>query len=290
MFLAISGISFGMMPIFAKLAYQTGVGVIQLLFMRFLFAFIALGLVLFAFHKLKLPRKRDLGLLIVMGALGYFLMSTFYFTALLYSPVAIVELILYTYPAFVIIGSRLLGWEGITRRMAGSVVVAMTGLLLVANPLGAPLGLGAILAFLNSVAYTAYILGGTNILKRVKGELASFYVMGGACLSFAVASGATGSILPDWQPIGWVWILMLALVSGVVAMTTFFLGLTLIGPSRSSIISLLEPLTASAAAFVVFAQTLSTVQVVGGALILVSAFTMAFSGSAGGGSRPQAAS
>ena len=275
LFLAASAISFGFMPIFAKLSYQAGVGVDELLFMRFLVAFAMMGALLSSSRRLALPSRRDLLLLVGLGAIAYFLQSSFYFTSLLYSPVPVVVLVLYTYPAFVTIGSHLLGWERITRRVGISVAIAVVGLILVANPFGNPLGLGAVLALLASITYTVYILSSSGVLKRVRGELASFYVMGGACFSFGAAAFATGSVTLDWQPFGWIWILLIATVSTVLAVTTFFLGLALIGPSRSSLISLLEPLTSVTLAFLIFGEILVTVQVIGGALILLSALIVA---------------
>jgi drug/metabolite transporter (DMT)-like permease len=277
LFLVVSAISFGLMPIFAKLSYQAGVNVGGLLFVRFLIAFAVMGTVLSLSHRLALPSRKDLVLLFVLGSLGYFLQSSFYFTSLLYSPVPVVVLILYTYPVFVTVGSHLLGWESITRRVAVSVAIAVVGLILVANPFGSPLGLGATFAFLASITYTVYILSSSGVLKRVRGELASFYVIGAACLSFGLATFGTGSLSLDWQLSGWVWILLIALVSTVVAVTAFFLGLSLIGPSRSSLISLLEPLTSVVLSFMVFGEFLATVQVVGGALILLAALVVATS-------------
>lgn len=277
LFLVTSAVSFGLMPIFAKLSYQAGVDVDGLLFLRFLIAFAVMGAVLFVSHRLALPLRKDLAMLFVLGSIAYFLQSTFYFTSLLYSPVPIVVLILYTYPAFVTIGSHLLGWEGITRRVAGSVIIAVVGLTLVANPFGSTLGFGAALALLASITYTVYILSSAGVLKRVSGELASFYVIGGACLSFGLAAFGSGSVSLDWQPFGWVWILLIALVSTVMAVTAFFLGLSLIGPSRSSLIGLLEPLTSVALSFVILSETLATAQAVGGMLILFSALLAATS-------------
>jgi drug/metabolite transporter (DMT)-like permease len=265
------------MPILAKLSYEAGLNVDELLFIRFLIAFWVIGLFLLVSRRLALPSKRDMVLLFGLGAVAYFLQSSFYFTSIEYAPVPIVVLILYTYPAFVTVGSHLLGWERITRRVALSVAIAVVGLLLVANPFGNPLGLGAILALLASFTYTAYILSSSGVLKRVRGEVASFYVVGAACLSFGVAAFGTGSVTLEWQPVGWVWILLIALVSTVVAVTTFFLGLSLIGPSRSSLVSLLEPLTSVILSFLVFGQILAPVQAVGGVLILASALVVATS-------------
>lgn len=277
LFLVVSAFSFGLMPIFAKLSYEAGLGVDELLFMRFLLAFAVMGAFLTLSRRLALPSRADLARLLLMGAIAYFLQSSFYFTALLYSPVPIAVLILYTYPTLVTLGSHLLGWERITRPVAISVVIAIAGLILVANPSGGSLGLGVVLALLASVTYTVYILSGSGVLKRVRGELASFYVMGAACLSFGLVAFGSGSVSLDWQPLGWVWVLLIALVSTVLAVTAFFLGLSLVGPSRSSLISLLEPLTSVAFSFVILGEALALVQAMGGVLILLSALLVAIS-------------
>jgi drug/metabolite transporter (DMT)-like permease len=276
-FVVIAAISYGFLPILAKLAYQAGVGVDQLLLLRFLFAWMILAAILASTGRLRVPQRRDLLLLMGLGAIGFFLQSSFYFTALLYSPVPIVALILYSYPAFVAIGSHLLGWEPISRRTGGSIVVASVGLVLVAGPTGASLGLGVLLALLAAVTYTMYILTSTGVLKRVSGETASFYVMGAACVSFGLAAAGTGSDSFGWQPIGWLWIIIIASVCTALAVTSFYLGLSRIGPSRSSLISLLEPLTAASGALVVFGQVPTLSQALGGLLILSSAIVVASS-------------
>ena len=45
------------MPIFAKLAYAAGVGVDELLFVRFVFGFIMIGLILNDIHRLHGSRN-----------------------------------------------------------------------------------------------------------------------------------------------------------------------------------------------------------------------------------------
>ena len=161
----VSALSFGFMPILARFAYFQGVGVTEFLFLRFLFALPILGTLLAASHKLFLPKRMDLLALIVLGGLLYFLQSTFYFSALLFSPVAIVALLLYTYPAFVTLGAYMLGWERVSRRLAGVIIVALIGLVLVANPFGTAIGFGVFLALASAITYTIYILGGSGSQK-----------------------------------------------------------------------------------------------------------------------------
>ena len=266
----VSAVSFGFMPIFARFAYTQGVGVDELLFVRFLLAFLIMGTLLVTSHKLVLPRRTDLLAVIMLGALLYFLQSTFYFSALLFSPVAIVALLLYTYPVFVTLGAYMLGWEQVPRRLAGVFVIALIGLVLVANPFGTTIGLGVFLALGAAIVYTMYILAGSKVLRRVKGDVAAFYIMGGASVSFGLTGALTGSIRLNWSVAGWFWVLTITLVCTVLAATTFFIGISKIGPSRAALISLIEPVTSVLLSLALFGNKLIISQWVGGLLILVS--------------------
>jgi hypothetical protein len=66
----------------------------------------------------------------------------------------------------------------------------------------------------------------------------------------------------------------LALVSTVGAIALFFAGLRRVGPTAASILSTLEPVVTVALAFVVFGESLGTVQLAGGALVLMAVLAM----------------
>lgn len=97
----VSAVSLRFVPIFARLACESGVGVQELLFMRFVLAFLLTGAFLRLTGEVPIPPRNHLFILLALGGIGYFLQSTFYFTALLHVPVSVVALVLYTYPAFV---------------------------------------------------------------------------------------------------------------------------------------------------------------------------------------------
>ena len=81
LWVALSATGFGAMAIFAKLAYRDGVDLTTLLYLRFLLAGSVLALWGMA-RGMQLPRGRDLGLLIAMGAVGYVGQAYCYFAAL----------------------------------------------------------------------------------------------------------------------------------------------------------------------------------------------------------------
>jgi drug/metabolite transporter (DMT)-like permease len=68
------------------------------------------------------------------------------------------------------------------------------------------------------------------------------------------------------------WIGCLAAVSTVAAIGLFFAGLRRVGPTTASILATVEPLATVALAFAVFGESLGSLQLTGGALVLVAGF------------------
>ncbi|MBS7643630.1 EamA family transporter [Candidatus Bathyarchaeota archaeon] len=273
----VSAISFGFLPIFARFAYSSGIKVQELLMIRFLLASVIVGVFLYAARRASIPSRNQFLVLIALGGFGYFLQSYLYFTSLLYIPVSVVALVLYTYPAFVMAGSLALGWEKVSIPVAISLFTALTGLALVANPIFNLAAIGLLMVLGAAITYTGYILVSSRILRELSGEVASFYVMISASLSFGIASLLAGRLYIAWNLAGWFWVIMISVISTALAATTFFQGLRLIGPSRASILSLTEPIASIIASFILFKETLTPIQWIGGLLILSAAITVTLS-------------
>ena len=159
------------MAIFGKLAYDAGVGILTLLFVRFAIAAPVLWL-----GALRRPRaafagrrRRTLLAALALGAVGYAMQAGLYFAALARMDASLLSMLLYTFPAMVTVAAIALGRETASRRRTGALLVSSGGLALVLlgagagafDWLGAALGLGA------ALTYTAYIL----VSDRVGGEL-----------------------------------------------------------------------------------------------------------------------
>ncbi len=271
----VSAVSFGLMPIFARYAYAAGVGVGELLFLRFLFASIVMAIFLGLTGKFVRPDVGKVLFLLGLGGIGYFLQATFYFTSLTYIPVSLLALILYSYPAFVTVGSISLGWERLSRRILTSLVLALIGVVLVANAGVSFKTIGILMAVGAAITYSVYILAGSRALKGMSGEAAILYVMVGATISFALSDLVTGNLQFVWQPEGWAWIVLITIICTCVAATTFFQGLRFVGPARSSILSVMEPLTAIIVASILFGELLNLQQWIGGLFIVVAVLVTA---------------
>ena len=272
-----SAIAFGAMAIFGKLAYDAGVGLLTLLFVRFTLAAPVLWVAsLRRLGSLAGAPARTLLAAFALGAVGYALQAALYFAALTRMDASLLSMLLYTFPAMVTAAAITLGRETVNGRRIGALLVSSSGLALVLlgagsgtfDWLGAALGLGA------AMTYTAYIL----VSDRVAGELdalpLSALITTGAALTFGVVCAGSGSFDTGFATEGWLWLAAIAIVSTVTPITLFFAGLRRVGPSTAAILSTLEPPTTVALAFLVFGESLSPVQLGGAVLVLGAAVSL----------------
>jgi drug/metabolite transporter (DMT)-like permease len=268
----LSAIGFGAMAVFGKLAYDEGVGIGDLLLVRFgLAALVMLAIVRRRGGMAGLPRRTAVAAFL-MGAIGYAAQSASYFAALERIDASLLTLLLYVYPVLVMVGAVLLGRERWSARRLVALGLALMGILLV---LSAAAGhrfdwLGVALGLTAGVVYTGYILVGDRVVAGVPPIPLTTLVCCGAFTTYAVASAVRGGPSFGFGPAGWGWLVAVALVSTVASILLFFAGLARVGPSVASILSVLEPVVTVGSAAAVFGESLSPVQLAGGALVLAA--------------------
>jgi drug/metabolite transporter (DMT)-like permease len=284
----LSAAAFGVMAVFAKLAYDEGVTLEGLLLVRFGVA----GALLLAVSQLR-GRFRGMGWHaivtgLLMGAAGYAAQAGLYFGALTRVDASQVALVFCVYPLLVMVGAV------VTRRDRPSVkrgVALVLALLGVAFVLGGTSGgsldaAGAVLAFGSAVVYAVYILVGDRVAGTDPLAFAAL-VCCGAFTTFAVWSAVQG--VPDlgFGATGWLWLLMIAVVSTVGAILLFFFGLTQVGPTVASLLSIIEPVVTVTGAALVFGESLSVQQALGGLLVLGAVGIVQWPTRAGRRTRPR---
>jgi drug/metabolite transporter (DMT)-like permease len=271
-----SGVAFGAMAIFAKLAYGEGATVGTLLAVRFTIAAALFWLLLAAtgrFRQVRALRPRDVGAALALGACGYALQSGLYFSALERIDASMLALLLYTFPAMVAVAAVAIGRERLNLRRVIALALALAGGALVVAGAGAGSldGLGTALGLGAAVVYSTYILVSDGVVARVAPLVLAAIVCTGAAVSLTIGSVALGEYRPGaMTAAGWGWIVGLAVVSTVGAIALFFAGLRRAGPTAASILATVEPLVTVLLAFLVFGETLGPVQIAGGALVLAA--------------------
>jgi len=266
----VSAVSYGFMGGFARLAYGSGVGVVELLLLSFLLAFASIGAMLRAAGKIPRPTRGQCLSLFFLGGIAYALQSALLFLALQYIPISVTVLVFYTYPALVTAASIVMRWEHVTKVTLLSLALASIGLLLVVNPEYDLSLLGVGIAFGSAMAYAAYVIGCSRLLIGMAGDVASFYIFGFAAAVVSAYALAFGGINFVWAIDGWLWIILTATIITSLSIISFIKGLRIIGPTRSSILSVLEIITSVSAAAVIFGERMAPLQLLGVALLLIA--------------------
>jgi drug/metabolite transporter (DMT)-like permease len=274
LWLLASAAGFGSMAILAKLAYSGGLTLPTLLATRFgLAAVLMWGLLAVRRLSPRVPPRTLLGLLL-MGGIGYVGQSFAFFTALQTIPAATTALLLYTYPAMVSVLAWMILKQRISRTAALALALATAGCVLVVggpaalpaqtqiDPAGMAWGLAA------ALIYSLYIIAGTRITANVPPLVASTYIISAAAGVFLGAGWIGGTLNFAVDPGGWAAMIGIALICTVLAIAAFFAGLARLGPGRASILSTVEPVVTFLLAALVLGESISLIQIAGGALIL----------------------
>jgi drug/metabolite transporter (DMT)-like permease len=265
------------MAFFKSLATDAGANTPTILALRFLIAGVGLWL-LVSIRPAILPRGRTLGVLVLMGAVCYFLEAVCYFHGLEFASSATIALLLYTYPAMVAIASRVLFGEqlGPRRWLALALATAGTGITISGELSGSAAGIALGLAC--AAGYAIYILAGARLLPKDTDPLASSaVVVTSAAASLSIYATIMGWALPNSSS-GWLGIVALAIVCTVLAITAILAGVARVGAVRASTISTVEPLATVLIGAMLLGETLGLPQILGGGLIIAGAIIAARAG------------
>jgi drug/metabolite transporter (DMT)-like permease len=284
-----SAAGFGSGSLFAQPVYASGVDWLVLSAWRFAF-----GAGLTWLWLLASPgRRRGLRALdrrAIVIALGLGILYTgnsgAYYAGLETVSPGLAGLIVFMYPVLVAVASLRIGQRLEGRRAWVSLVIALVGVVLTIggiDPTQAPPVSGILLVVASTLIYTVWIL----LAARLAGERRD--TVGDASERGAAASAATALMMTTTAAVFWGWALVsgrpvqpaeipaaawggmlgIGAVSTFVAIQAFYGGAQRIGAAQASIISTVEPVWTIVLAYLLFGFTLTSTQLVGGALIIV---------------------
>jgi drug/metabolite transporter (DMT)-like permease len=266
----VAACAYGTVPIFAKTAFAQGVSLPAFLALRFAMA----AVLLWAAVPLvsgKLPRGADAARLFALGAAGYGGQSAAFFFALERLPASTTALLLYTYPAIVTVAAAIFLRDRLTARKIGAVLVAFAGTsLVVGGRTGHVAAAGVAFALLSASIYSAYILFGSSLFRRVPPVASAAVVMSGTAATFLVYAIAARSLALPADAAQAVTIGTVALVGTAVPVLAFLAGMPRIGPARASILSTFEPAVTVLLAAAVLGEPFALAQIAGALSVLGS--------------------
>jgi drug/metabolite transporter (DMT)-like permease len=195
--------------------------------------------------------------------------------------IALTLLVFYTYPAMVAAASTVLFKERLDRARWGALGVSGIGLVLVligAGQVGGFDPLGVALAFTGAVCQVVYALSARHGFSSVPAPQAgavTFAVAGSAYLVGAVVIGNLDALdAPLVSTAALIPVLWAGTIGAGIPTTAWIMGIRALGAPRAAIISTLEPVVAVLLAALLLNEIPTTLQVVGGALIVTAAIVV----------------
>lgn len=265
-YVVLSAVAFGAMAIFARFARESGADVMTVLFLRFAIAAVLMSALMVATGR-RWPARRNVLILAGMGGVGYVGQSFSFFTALDYATAGLVALLLYLYPFIVTVLSAVFLGKRLTAARMLTVVVALVGTALTIGGTISGQPLGIVLGVTAAVIYSVYILVGSRVMAEEAPLAAATVVMIAAAVVFGLLVASSSPMWPQGL-VGWTAVVLIAVVSTVIAMVTFFVGIQRLGPADAATLSTLEPVVTFILAAIFLGEPILLNQVAGGAIIL----------------------
>lgn len=263
----VAGISYGTNPLFAKPLMDSGVPVLVMLFYRYgISAFLLAAWMLVKKEKFRV-RGRELGLLALLGVL-FACSSIFLFASYTYIPSGLATTLVYLYPVFVALLMVFLRFYPSWQTWL-SIAATFGGILLLSSPSpGAVIRVpGVILAILSALSYAFYlvIINRSGRIKHVSEHTLTLYALLAGMLLFAILRAIQGGHFAEGidTPADWANLLGLALVPTMISMLTLAISTRFIGPTKTSVLGVFEPLTAILVGTLLFGESLTWKMAVG---------------------------
>ncbi len=270
----LAGASYGTNPLFAKPLLQAGLSVPEMLFFRYsISAMLMLLWILLRRESLRVDFKQ-LRLLLLLGLL-FSCSSLFLFLSYLFIPSGLATTLVYLYPVFVALTMVALriypGWQTWL-----SIIATFLGIILLAKPSeGATIELpGILLAICSALSYAFYlvIVNRSKRIRNISEHVLTFFALLTGTALFAIMLVADGNYsagvldsVADWSCV-----ICLAVFPTMISMLTLALSTRCIGPTKTSVLGVFEPITAILIGTLIFGEPL-TMHMIAGIAICVAA-------------------
>ena len=268
----VSSAAFGLIPLFSLPLLRSGLSADCVLFYRFLFAALSLGIILVLRRERLAAPLHELGKLALFSIL-YALAALLMIWGLLYLPGGATATLQFLYPLMVMLIMTIFFHEKFSIITASSVLLAILGVALLGSGGGDgggsldPVGVGLLLASALCVAR----------IHSISGLSITFWVLlfgTGVSLINALVSG-TFEIIGTWEQLALS--LLLAVITAVISNLTLILAIQRIGSTLASILGVGEPLTAVTVGILVF-DAPATFAVFSGVAVICAAVILVMAG------------
>ena len=261
---AVAAATYGMNPLFTLPLYKEGLSVDSVLFYRYAFAVLILG-ILMKIQGQSFALKKNEVLPLLAGGLLFSASSLLLFMSYKHMDAGIASTILFVYPVMVAVIMFLFFHEKISLLTVFCILMALSGIgMLYKGDSGETL-------ILSSLSYAIYIVGvNHSTLKTMSTAKLTFYALLFGLSIYVVRL----NFMTDLQAVpsfpAWVNILAMAFLPTVISLICTAISIHSIGSTPTAILGALEPVTALFFGVMIFGERLTPRLVLGILMILVA--------------------
>ena len=258
----ITGITYGLNPLFAVPLMNNGATIESILFFRYTFAVVLLASFLILTRQSFRITVRQAGVLLALGLL-YTSSSIFLFEAYNYIASGLATTLIFLYPVLVAIIMVFLRvvpswpvWLSIAATFGGVIIMTQGSGGDSLNPIGVALSLGSALVY----ALFIVIINRSKAIAQISNTLLTFYSLTvGAIVFLGKISFSEAPISAGITTGGdWLNIAGLALLPTIVSTATLAIATRNIGATKASVLGVFEPITAILIGTLMFGEPLTT--------------------------------
>jgi drug/metabolite transporter (DMT)-like permease len=286
---SLAALMFGLNASTVKVILATGISPELLVLFRATFTAVVAGFILLLTNRKAFKvAKKDIPLLIVYGIIGIAMMQWSYSNAVSRLPIAVALLIEYTAIVIVPLVALILFKEKIKARLWVGIAAVLVGLGIVSNIWDSHLDpIGVAWAVMAAICVSVYFLIGEHTQRKRDAMSTLFYTFAIAAVFWAIINIINPSNIPDINKIvslsgnladvmwpTWVALLWLGIMGSFVPMLLDYIALGNLSATAVGIIATAETVFASAFAWVWLGESMTTLGVIGG-LIVVAGIVLA---------------
>ncbi|GAB6181305.1 EamA family transporter [Desulfotomaculum defluvii] len=268
--IVIATLSLSTEAIAAKFSYQAGATVFTVLAARNILGALLFWVTLLFSKTSAVLSSNQLFKVISLSIGGQAMITLALFNSYKYIPAGMAILLFFVYPTITSILAYFLLREPLHRRKLLALGLTLVGCMII---LGKPTEdfnhLGVSLALTAALINAIFLVFSSKVLNDVAVPVFNAYMTSSCAIFFLVIGMFLGEINFNLPVKAWGFMTFLGVICTFVAMFTFLKGITIVGPSRSAIISTLQPAFTGGLGFFLLGEHLSTWQIIGGVVILL---------------------
>ena len=273
LFLVLSAFFYGILPVFASVAYRGGINGVTLSFLRSFISVPVLYAMIRADKKsLHLTRKQVYNV-IKLSVIGGALPIVLLYLSYNFISTGLATTLHFVYPLVIVLLSAIIYREKMSRITLCAVLLVTIGIFMFTDLNVNASKTGIIFALLSGIFYSFYVIYiDRSGLDRMDYIVLTFYIMLIMSVAIFIFGVVVGGISFDFKPISWSMATIVSLVTTLGATPLLQMGIRYEGASTAGIISSVEPITTIVLGAVFLGEIIGTGQIIGGSLILFGVF------------------